>query len=90
MVSNDQEKISLFKLYYAWKYFVDQSILSQMNIKFNLNAVKDYILQKDPELIHKYDKYNEEERLRREQVKEVAKESSMQESLLGQLGVTER
>jgi hypothetical protein len=88
MASNDQEKIQLFKLYYAWKYFIDQTILSQMNIRFNLNELKEYLLRTEPGIIAKYDQYNESERIRRDQITRGV--SNMQESLLGQLGVEQR
>jgi hypothetical protein len=90
IISNDNEKISLFKLYYAWKYFVDSSVLSQLNIRFNLYELKEFLLVNDPGLINRYDYYNEQERLRREQAitsSTGGKGSNMQESLLGQIEI---
>lgn len=63
-----ETRINLFKLYYAWKYFLDKKLLNEINIRFNLTEIRKYLEINRPEIIEKYDKYNENERLRREAI----------------------
>jgi hypothetical protein len=59
ILSDEEGKISLFKLYYAWKYFIDVNILESLSSRFNFNETKRILMRDRPELIEKYDKFNE-------------------------------
>ncbi len=55
---NQENKIHLFKLYYTWKYLIPNEILEKLRIKFNFDEMKEEIKRTNPQLIEKYDNYN--------------------------------
>jgi len=57
--ADDENKINLFKLYYSWKYFLDSALIESLCSRFNFNKMKSDLQRDKPELIEKYDKYNE-------------------------------
>jgi hypothetical protein len=63
-----ETRINLFKLYYAWKYFLDPKILNDLYVRFNLAEIRKFLELNRPDIIEKYDKYNENERIRREAI----------------------
>jgi len=73
----EENKISLFKLYYSWKHYVGKKILDELRFKLGLDRLKEKLLRERPEIIEKYDNYNEEiEKKRREiQIQEFEKQN---------------
>lgn len=82
VLSDEDGKISLFKLFYAWKYFIDVNILESLNSKFNFNETKKALMRNRPEIIEKYDKFNEgvRENILKEKQREMPVKVSVQTS----------
>lgn len=58
-LSDEENKINLFKLYYSWKYYLDSALIESLCSRFNFTKMKRDLQRDKPELIEKYDKYNE-------------------------------
>lgn len=58
-ISDEDNKINLFKLYYSWKYFLDSNILDSLSSRFNFKEMKRVLSQTRPDIIEKYENYNE-------------------------------
>jgi len=58
-LADEENKINLFKLYYSWKYFLDSALIESICSRFNFSKMKRDLQRDKPELIEKYDKYNE-------------------------------
>jgi hypothetical protein len=85
-ISADEEnKINLFKLYYAWKYFLDPIILGRICDRFSFNEKKRALMQTRPDMIEKYDQFNESIRIRHEEMRnEMARQQQMQQKQMQQ------
>lgn len=58
--SDEETKICLFKLYYSWKHFISKEILDTLKHRLNLDKFQEKIKRERPEIIERYDRYNEE------------------------------
>lgn len=58
--SSEDTKIKLFKLYYAWKHYIHPEFLEELNKKLNLDGLKEKLLRENPDVIERYDKFNEQ------------------------------
>lgn len=61
-----EAKIKLFKLFYAWKYYINHNILTALKRDLSLNNMESYLRNTKPDLMFRYDNYNEAERIKRE------------------------
>ena len=59
-VADEETKILLFKLYYAWKHFMEPNILDNIRRRFRLDEMKEKLLREKPDLIQRYDRYNDD------------------------------
>ena len=64
--SSEEIRIGLFKLYYSWKHYIDSNILELLNRRCNFDELKEKLKRERPEIIDKYDKYNEDVKKRNE------------------------
>lgn len=82
--SDEENKISLFKLYYSWMHYVSKEILDNLRNKLGLNRLKEKLLRERPEIIEKYDKYNEEiEKKRKEIQMQEIEQQRLQQNFFG-------
>lgn len=82
--SDEENKISLFKLYYSWKHYVSKEILDNLRNKLGLNKLKEKLMRERPEIIEKYDKYNEEiEKKRKEIQMQEIEQQRLQQNFFG-------
>jgi len=82
--SDEDNKISLFKLYYSWMHYVSKEILDNLRNKLGLNKLKEKLLRERPEIIEKYDKYNEEiEKKRKEILIQELEQQRLQQNFFG-------
>jgi len=88
--SDEENKISLFKLYYSWKHYVDKDILDELKNKLILNRLKEKLMRERPEIIEKYDKYNEEIEKKRKQIQlQEIEQQKLQQNFFGNSNTTE-
>jgi hypothetical protein len=79
--ADEAQKLSLFKLHYTWKYIINENIYESINSWFNLLEMKKNLMKEKPEIIEKYDRYNEDVKER------ILSEAKMNQTVFYQGGV---
>ena len=69
MEGNFDDRILLFKIFYTWKYLVPSEVTEKIGKDLNMNEMKNTFINKFPGKIEKYDKYNEEIKLKKHPLK---------------------
>ena len=59
-MSDFEDRILLFKIFYTWKYLVPKNILDKIREDLKLDDFKEMFMRKYPGKIEKYDEYNEQ------------------------------
>ena len=68
-MSDLEDRILLFKIFYTWKYLLPRNLLEKINEDLRLDEFKKMFMKLYPGKIEKYDQYNENMRLKCEKKK---------------------